>query len=250
MLRLEDVKWTADDGTEVLKGIDFEAEAGKLTVITGPNGGGKTTIAKVIAGVNKITSGHIIMDGADIADKDITERARMGVAYAFQQPVRFKGITVRDMLEIARGEELSDEEIYNIMAAVGTCTEDYIDREVSTALSGGESKRIEIASVLARKNAKVLIFDEPEAGIDLWSFNGLIDTFETLKKSKDKVLMVISHQERLLEIADKIVVVSDGRVRIEGPGEDILPQLLENEKTGCPVGRDIFDNLGEEVCNG
>ena len=243
MLKLKNVCWKPEDGDAVLKGIDLEIPAGKLTVITGPNGGGKTSLAKVIAGINNITEGQILLDGEDITDKDITERAKMGVSFAFQQPVRFKGITVRDLLDLAAGEKINDANVCNLLAKVGICTKDYIDREINTSLSGGEIKRIEIASVLARKNTKLLIFDEPEAGIDLWSFAGLIETFEELKKQNDKALLVISHQERLLEIADEIVVIGEGNVRISGPGKEIMPQLLETEKSGsCPIGKEMRIN--------
>ena len=241
MLTLKNVCWKPEDGEAVLKGIDLEIPAGKLTVVTGPNGGGKTSLAKVIAGLNTITEGQILLEDTDLTDKDITERARLGVSYAFQQPVRFKGLTVRDLINLAAGEELSDAMTCNLLAKVGLCTKDYIDREVNTSLSGGEIKRIEIASVLARKNSRLLIFDEPEAGIDLWSFAGLIDTFEELKKDNDKALLVISHQERLLEIADEIVVIVDGKVRIAGPGKEIMPQLMEGEKSGsCPIGKEML----------
>ena len=205
MLRVNDLRWTAEDGAEILKGIDMQVSTGKLTIVTGPNGGGKTSLAKAISGVVKMTGGQLLMDGLNLTGMDITDRAKCGVAYAFQQPVRFKGITVRDMLQLAAGGQISEQEIYRVMDAVGVCTADYIDREVDSSLSGGEIKRIEIATVLARKDAKLMIFDEPEAGIDLWSFHGLVNTFEKLKQQKDKMLMVISHQERLLEIADDII---------------------------------------------
>lgn len=239
MLTLKNVCWTPEDGEPVLKGIDLTVKPGKLTVVTGPNGGGKTSLAKVIAGLNRITEGSIYLDDIDMTDMDITERAKLGISYAFQQPVRFKGITVRALLDLAAGGDIGDENICELMAQVGLCTKDYIDREINAQLSGGEIKRIEIASVLARRDSKMLIFDEPEAGIDLWSFTGLIDTFENLKKEQDKGLLVISHQERLLEIADEIAVIVDGRVRISGPGNEIMPQLLAGEKSGtCPIGRE------------
>lgn len=239
MLTLKNVHWKTADGDEILKGIDFHVEKGKLTVITGPNGSGKTTLAKVISGLNEVTEGTLELEDLDITKKDITERANLGVSFAFQQPVRFKGITVRDLLDLAAGGEIGDENVCNLMAKVGLCTKDYIDREVNASLSGGEIKRIEIATVLAKKNSKLLVFDEPEAGIDLWSFTGLIEAFEELKKKKDKALLVISHQERLLEIADEIVVLADGKVRIAGPGKEILPQLMAHEKAGgCPVGKE------------
>ena len=239
MLTLKNVCWKPEDGDAVLKGIDLKVKRGKLTVVTGPNGGGKTSLAKVIAGLNPVTEGSIQLEDIDITEKDITERARLGVSYAFQQPVRFKGITVRSLLDLAAGGDIGDENVCELMAKVGLCTKDYIDREINAQLSGGEIKRIEIASVLARRNSKLLIFDEPEAGIDLWSFTGLIETFENLKKDQDKALLVISHQERLLEIADEIAVIVDGKVRIAGPGEEIMPQLMVGEKSGtCPIGRE------------
>ena len=241
MLSLKNVKWKAEDGVQILNGIDFELKKGTLTVITGPNGGGKTTLAKVISGVEEATEGEITLDGVELTGKDITERAKIGVAYAFQQPVRFKGITVRDLIELAAGGKVEEMDVCSIMNKVGLCTKDYIDREVNDRLSGGEIKRIELATVLARDKANLLIFDEPEAGIDLWSFNGLVDAFEELKKSQDKILLVISHQERLLEIADNIVVIADGKVRIAGPGKEILPQLMQDEKSGgCPIGKDML----------
>ena len=241
MLSLENVKWQAEDGATILNGIDFELEEGTLTVITGPNGGGKTSLAKVIAGVEEATEGTITLGEEELTGKNITERAKMGVAYAFQQPVRFKGVTVRDLIELAAEEKMEEFDICSVMNKVGLCTKDYIDREVNDSLSGGEIKRIELATVLARSKAKLLVFDEPEAGIDLWSFNGLVDAFEELKKDKDKVLLVISHQERLLEIADNIIVIADGKVRIAGPGKEILPQLMNDEKSGsCPIGKDML----------
>ena len=239
MLTLKNVCWKPEDGEAVLRGIDLQVQTGKLTVVTGPNGGGKTSLAKVIAGLNQITEGSILLDGIDITDMDITERAKFGISYAFKQPVRFKGITVRDLLELASGGQMKEETICEILAKVGLCTKDYIDREVNASLSGGEIKRIEIATVLARRNSRLIIFDEPEAGIDLWSFSGLIDTFGELKKDSDKALLVISHQERLLEIADEIAVIVDGKVRISGPGKEIMPQLMEGEKSGaCPIGKE------------
>lgn len=239
MLTLENVCWKPDGRDAVLKGIDLQLKPGKLTVVTGPNGGGKTSLAKVIAGLNQVSSGRISLGDIDITEKDITERAKLGISYAFQQPVRFKGITVRSLLDLAAGGDVGDENVCQLMAKVGICTKDYIDREINASLSGGEIKRIEIASVLARRDSKVLIFDEPEAGIDLWSFTGLIETFEDLKKEQDKALLVISHQERLLEIADEIAVIVDGKVRISGPSQEIMPQLLAGEKAGiCPIGKE------------
>ena len=223
MLELQNIKWKVSDGTEIIKNINVEIPTGKLVVITGPNGGGKTSLAKLIAGLEKPTSGSIILD--------ITERANKGISYAFQQPVRFKGITVRDLLELAAGKKIEEKEICSLLGKVGLCTRDYIDREVNSSLSGGEIKRIEIATVLAR-NTKLTIFDEPEAGIDLWSFNELIDAFVEIKENYAGTLLIISHQERILNIADEIIVIANGVVKDIGKKEEILPTLLEVSNTG------------------
>ncbi|MBS7369022.1 MAG: ATP-binding cassette domain-containing protein [Oscillospiraceae bacterium] len=233
MLELQELVWHLPDGEPIINGVSYKAN-GKLTVVTGPNGGGKTTLAKLIAGVVTPDSGKILLDGEDITNLDITERAKRGIAYAFQQPVRFKGLTVRDLLELAAGEKLRDTSLCELLGKVGLCAEEYIDREMSAALSGGEAKRIEIATVLARK-AKLSVFDEPEAGIDLWSFSRLVETFEEIRNSTEGSLVVISHQERILSIADEIVVIADGKVRTAGAREDILPALLKGEYTcSCP----------------
>lgn len=231
MLELQNIKWKISDGTEIIKNINVEIPTGKLVVITGPNGGGKTSLAKLIAGLEKPTSGSIILDGEDITSLDITERANKGISYAFQQPVRFKGITVRDLLELAAGKKIEEKEICSLLGKVGLCTRDYIDREVNSSLSGGEIKRIEIATVLAR-NTKLTIFDEPEAGIDLWSFNELIDAFVEIKENYAGTLLIISHQERILNIADEIIVIANGVVKDIGKKEEILPTLLEVSNTG------------------
>ena len=237
MLELQNIKWKVSDGTEIIKNINLEVTLypgnnhGKLVVITGPNGGGKTSLAKLIAGLEEPTSGNIILDGEDITSLDITERANKGISYAFQQPVRFKGITVRDLLELAAGKKIEEKEICSLLGKVGLCTHDYIDREVNSSLSGGEIKRIEIATVLAR-NTKLTIFDEPEAGIDLWSFNELIDAFVEIKENYAGTLLIISHQERILNIADEIVVIANGVVKNIGKKEEILPTLLEVSNTG------------------
>ena len=231
MLELQNIKWKVSDGTEIIKNINLEIPSGKLVVITGPNGGGKTSLAKLIAGLEEPTSGNIILDGEDITSLDITERANKGISYAFQQPVRFKGITVRDLLELAAGKKIEEKEICSLLGKVGLCTRDYIDREVNSSLSGGEIKRIEIATVLAR-NTKLTIFDEPEAGIDLWSFNELIDAFVEIKENYAGTLLIISHQERILNIADEIVVIAKGVVKNIGKKEEILPTLLEVSNTG------------------
>ena len=238
MLKLEHVAWGLPGGAEIIKDIDLTVPAGKLVVVTGPNGGGKTSLAKLIAGIIKNTSGRILLDGEDITDLDVTSRAQKGIAYAFQQPVRFKGLTVRDLLELSAGRELDDGDLCNYLGKVGLCATEYIDRELNASLSGGEIKRIEIASVLAR-DARLAIFDEPEAGIDLWSFARLVETFQDLRNHHDGTLLIISHQERILEIADQIIVIADGKVRQAGPRVAILPTLLNDERAArCPLGKE------------
>ncbi len=238
MLELKHISWTLPDGTAILNDISLTIETGRMAVITGPNGGGKTSLAKIIAGIEKPDSGQILLDGEDITELDITQRARRGVAYAFQQPVRFKGLTVRDILELA-GAHLDEDGMCGLLGKVGLCAREYIDRELSGALSGGESKRIEIASVLARQ-AKLSVFDEPEAGIDLWSFARLVETFEELRREQAGTLVVISHQERILSIADEIVVIADGRVQTAGAGRDVLPALLAEGGACCPRGKKVY----------
>lgn len=238
MLELKNINWTLDNGTEIIKDISLNIPNGKLIVITGPNGSGKTTLAKIIAGIETPTSGKILLDGKDITETNITDRANSGISFAFQQPVRFKGLTVKDLLELASGKELSTGEICDILGKVGLCTYDYIDREINTSLSGGEIKRIEIASVFAR-GSKLTIFDEPEAGIDLWSFTALIKVFDELKSKNKGTQIIISHQERILEIADEIVIIAEGKVRASGSKEKIMPILLEGEfGNKCPDGKE------------
>ncbi|MGI5966232.1 MULTISPECIES: ABC transporter ATP-binding protein [Anaerotruncus] len=235
MLTLEQITWGAPGGERVLKGVDLSIPDGKLIVVTGPNGGGKTTIAKLIAGLEKPDSGRILLDGEDITGLDITGRARRGISYAFQQPVRFKGVTVRDLVELAAGGSLSEDKLCEILSRVGLCAREYVDREVNGSLSGGEIKRIEIATVLAR-HTRISIFDEPEAGIDLWSFSNLISVFQEMRESLDGTLIIISHQERILSIADELVVIADGLVQERGPRDKILPKLLGGEERcgHCP----------------
>ena len=233
MLEIKNINFTVGD-RQILKNVDLTIPTGKLVVLTGPNGGGKTTLAKMISGVEKPTSGQILLDGTDLVPLDPTERAKMGVSYAFQQPVRFKGISVRDLLNLANGSPMTDEEIKAILERVGLVAGAYIDRDVDTHLSGGEIKRIEIASVILRKS-KLAVFDEPEAGIDLWSFNNLIRVFEMMKSESDCTLLVISHQERILNIADEIVMVQDGSIGLHGDRNKIFPNLLC--KNDCDVCR-------------
>ena len=240
MLSLQNISWALEDGTAILDGVSLDVPDGMLTVITGPNGSGKTSLAKIIAGIESPQSGQLFLDGEDILSLDITQRAKAGIAYAFQNPVKFKGITVQDMLSLAAGRELTLDEACGYLHLVGLCAPDYIGRDVDASLSGGESKRIEIAGVLARKAARVMMFDEPEAGIDLWSFAGLIDAFKSLKSQKGCSLLIISHQERILEIADRIVVLAGGKVREAGSATEVLGSLLASEKAGvCPLGKQI-----------
>ncbi len=224
MLEIKNVSFSAQ-GREILKDISLVIPDGKLICLTGPNGGGKTTLAKMIAGVEKPDSGQILLDGVDLVPMDPTERARAGVGYAFQQPVRFKGITVRDMLNMAAGRTLTDAELTDVLQEVGLDAGSYVDRGVGTHLSGGEIKRIEIATVLLR-HSKVAVFDEPEAGIDLWSFNNLVRVFEKIRDSRENSLVIISHQERILSIADEIIMIQDGKVGLRGDRKSIFPRLL------------------------
>ena len=225
MLQLQNIAWSAPDGERILKGVTLTVPDDTLMVITGPNGGGKTTLAKVIAGLEKPESGRILLDGEDITDLNITERARRGVSYAFQQPVRFKGLVVRQLLELAAGETLSEAKLCDVLSQVGLCAREYIDREVNATLSGGEIKRIEIATVLLR-HSRLTIFDEPEAGIDLWSFNNLIAVFQSLRSTLHGSMVIISHQERILQIADEIAVISGGELTHQGKAQEILPELM------------------------
>lgn len=235
MLKLKNIHWKTPEGEEILKGIDLSIPAGKLTVITGPNGGGKTSLAKIIAGLYEACEGSILLNDEDITSMTITDRAKNGIAYAFQQPVRFKGLSVRDLLELATEEKLPEAKLCGMLSTVGLCAQEYIDREVDGSLSGGESKRIEIATVLNRKGAKLFVFDEPEAGIDLWSFSSLISAFEAIKK-ENRTLVIISHQERIMEIADYIAVVTDGKISSFGDRDEILPSILSGKKhCGCPL---------------
>ncbi len=236
MLQLRNISFSAEneDGVkEILKDITMDVDSGFLAV-TGPNGGGKSTLAKIIAGILKPISGKILLDGEDITDLSITERAQKGISFAFQQPVRFKGITVHDLIRLASQKEISMSVACDYLSQVGLCARDYINREVNASLSGGELKRIEIATVLAR-GTKVSIFDEPEAGIDLWSFNNLINVFEKMNVTLGGTIIIISHQERILNIADNVAILKSGELKSYGKREDILPELLSSSKAACPV---------------
>ena len=210
---------------EIIRDISLTLDEHKFVVITGPNGGGKSTLAKLIVGIEKPTSGRIYFNGEDITDKSITERANMGISFAFQQPVRFKGIHVLDLIRMAANKNLSAADACQYLSEVGLCAKDYINREVNGSLSGGELKRIEIATILAR-GTQLSVFDEPEAGIDLWSFKNLIQVFENMQAKNNGSILIISHQERILNIADEIVVIKDGQIAKHGAKDDILPQLL------------------------
>lgn len=234
MLELKNISFEVSDekGTkEIIKDLNLKIDNGKFVVITGPNGSGKSTTAKIIAGIEQPVSGNIYLDGKDITNKTITERANAGISFAFQQPVRFKGITVLDLLKLASKKQLTPAEAGKYLEMVGLRAKDYIRREVNSSLSGGELKRIEIATVLARET-KLSIFDEPEAGIDLWSFQNLIQVFKHMRETTKGSILIISHQERILEIADEIILLSDGTVVKQGTKEEILPELLKkaNEK--------------------
>ena len=241
MLELKNVSFTVEvDGKEknIIKNISLTVPDNKMVAVTGPNGGGKSTLAKLIAGIERVSSGKIIFNGVDITDMSVTDRAKLGIGYAFQQPVKFKGITVFDLLRIASGKKISIKEACEYLSSVGLCARDYISREVNASLSGGELKRIEIATVTARE-AALSIFDEPEAGIDLWSFRNLTEVFRRMRERiKDSSIIIISHQERILETADEIVVLKDGELLRHGRREDILPGLIGTSSaiSDCKMG--------------
>ncbi|MBE5883605.1 MAG: ATP-binding cassette domain-containing protein [Lachnospiraceae bacterium] len=231
MLELKNISFQVSDDAsnqkEIIKDLSLKLNDHTFTAITGPNGGGKSTLAKLIMGIEKPTSGQILFNDTDITHMSITERAKLGISFAFQQPVRFKGIKVKDLIRLSAGEQLSTAGACEYLSKVGLCARDYINRDVDSSLSGGELKRIEIATIIAR-NTPLSVFDEPEAGIDLWSFNNLIKVFEELHDTSDNSLIIISHQERILNIADEIVVIANGSIQEKGCKEDILPKLLNN----------------------
>ncbi|MCI8552548.1 MAG: ATP-binding cassette domain-containing protein [Lawsonibacter sp.] len=234
MLELQHISYNVEqdgDNKGILHDINLTISE-RFVAITGPNGGGKSTLAKVIAGILPPTQGKIFLDGEDITGLSITERARRGVSFAFQQPVRFKGLTVKDLITLASGKDIGVPEACGYLSEVGLCAKDYIHREVDASLSGGELKRIEIATIMARSTS-LSVFDEPEAGIDLWSFSNLIQVFEQLHKKINGSILIISHQERILNIADRIIVLADGRVINDGPRKDILPTLLGGAPGVC-----------------
>lgn len=233
MLRLENISWSTPNGVKILNDLSLTVGDNELTVITGPNGGGKTTLAKIIAGIELPQSGKIYFNDIDITDMDVTERAKLGVSFAFQHPVRFKGITVRKLLELSYGSKMSEDKVCDVLSRVGLCAREYTEREVNATLSGGEIKRIEIASVLAR-HTKLSVFDEPEAGIDLWSFTNLIKTFEQLRTNLKGTLVIISHQERILRIADNIVVIANGKVKKTGTPDELGDELFLSRMAVSP----------------
>ncbi len=237
MLELKGLSYQVEDAgvrTDILNGIDLTIEDNKLVVITGPNGGGKTTLARAIMGIARPTGGSIVWNGTDITGMSITERARLGISYGFQQPPRFKGLRVRDLLELASGNRrLTRDECCTYLNRVGLCAADYVDRDVDTSLSGGEVKRIEIATILARPEGGLLIFDEPEAGIDLWSFARLTETFRLLHERGNVTILIISHQERIIDLADEIIMIARGQVVRHGPKETMMAHILADTAGSC-----------------
>ncbi len=233
MLRFDSVCYNApDDGADIIKGLSLDVNDGEILVVTGPNGGGKSTLARLAMGIIRPASGRILLDGEDITEKGITERARLGVGYAFQSPPRFKGLTVKRLLSIAAGGEVDDAECCRYLSRVGLCAADYLNRSLDATLSGGELKRIEVASLLIR-GLRVAIYDEPEAGIDIWSFNMLVNAFATLGREKSGALMIISHQERVMQMADRIAVIADGTLADVGETKKMLPLLTDIFRKDC-----------------
>lgn len=241
MLELKDVTFQVESGgehQEIIRSLSMKIEDNKLIVVTGPNGGGKSTLARLIMGIEKPSAGKIFFDGIDITNMPIHERSRLGIGYAFQQPPRFKGMRVRDLLSLAHGSELEESRCCSYLTDVGLCSQDYLEREVDATLSGGEMKRIEIATLLAR-DLKLAIFDEPEAGIDLWSFAKLVETFEYLHKHTNTSILLISHQERIMKLAEEIIVLDHGSIRDQGCKEDMLGKLINEFDEGCEFKKQV-----------
>ncbi len=235
MLEIKNLSYRVEgeDGpVEILKDVSLNIEDKKFVVVTGPNGGGKTSLARAVMGIYPPTSGQILWNGTDITQMSVTERARLGISYGFQQPPRFKGMKVRDLLTIAAGTKISHDKACSYLTKVGLCARDYIDRDVDTSLSGGEVKRIEIATILARKS-DLMIFDEPEAGIDLWSFARLTETFREIHDKKEATILIISHQERIIRLADEIILIANGKLSARGSVEEIYPKIVADTVTSC-----------------
>ncbi|PKM90193.1 MAG: ABC transporter ATP-binding protein [Firmicutes bacterium HGW-Firmicutes-12] len=239
MLELQNITYLGEDNTPILKEVNLVLEDKKFYVITGPNGGGKSTLAKLIMGIYQPSSGKILMDGEDITELSVTQRALRGIGFAFQQPPRFKGITVGQLLQLSNKAEIYGE-LCNYLLDVGLCPKDYMNREVNTSLSGGELKRIEIATLLSRK-LKIALFDEPEAGIDLWSFSRLIDTFRNIHSRNGQTTVIISHQEKILELADEVILIADGQIQQKGEKDKLLASILQ----GCDCSMDCLERTGE-----
>lgn len=240
MLELKNLSFTVEDENHpsrklgIIDGISLVIPDGRFVVVTGPNGGGKSTLARLITGIEAPTGGQIIYNGTDITNMSVTDRARMGIGYAFQQPPRFKGLTVRELLGLAHGSELPEDECCSFLSRVGLCSMDYLNREADSSLSGGEMKRIEIATLMARKLG-LAIYDEPEAGIDLWSFTMLVESFRMMSASSEASTVIISHQERIMQLADEIVIIADGKIRSHGTRDEILPTLLGEFDRRCDL---------------
>ena len=243
MIELKDVEFKVEatkGQLDIINKINLKIDSGKFIVITGPNGGGKSTLAKLIMGIEKPTGGQILFDGIDITNMPINERAKLGIGYGFQAPPRFKGLTVRKLLSLAHGSELPNDECSAYLTSVGLCSADYLNREVDSSLSGGEVKRIEIASLMARQ-LKLAIYDEPEAGIDLWSFAKLVESFKAISKNRHESVLIISHQERIMQLADEIVIIANGEIAKQGPKDEIFPELLAQlgKESNCGFRKEV-----------
>ncbi len=248
MLQIKDLSLHVEEGgssVEILRNINLSFEEKKFYAITGPNGGGKSSLAKVIMGIVKPTQGSIYFNGEDITSLGITDRAKRKMGYAFQQPPRFKGFKIKDLLNLSFGEETSEQAICDVLLEVGLCAQDYLNRDVDASLSGGELKRIEIATVIAR-DLTLAIFDEPEAGIDLWSFQKLVETFKKMHKDKETIMIIISHQEKILRLADEVIIIADGTVKEQAKRDDIMPRIVQDLECGCNKTCDIGGSADAE----